>query len=116
MAAIGAKAIDGYSIRYIKLLKPNLTRNYNILPYSSISEMGASMYKGVKKVAKQIVLCIIMILYYYKKAMEKEKTWEEMQKDYKERYKQNKKTKEQKEKQTNQQGQTYIQGIGWVSQ
>lgn len=56
-----------------------------------------------------------MILYYYKKAMEKEKTWEEMQKDYKERYKQNKKTKEQKEKQTNQQGQTYIQGIGWVS-
>lgn len=51
----------------------------------------------------------------YKKAMEKEKTWEEMQKDYKERYKQNKKTKEQKEKQTNQQGQTYIQGIGWVS-
>ena len=52
MAAIGAKAIDGYSIRYIKLLKPNLTRNYNILPYSSISEMGASMYKGVKKVAK----------------------------------------------------------------
>lgn len=40
--------IKGFMLRYIKHLKPNLTRNYEVLQYSKIEEMWASMYKGEK--------------------------------------------------------------------
>jgi hypothetical protein len=33
--------IDGFMLRYIKLLKPNLKRNYEIIPYSEIDNYGA---------------------------------------------------------------------------
>lgn len=51
MQTINAKPINGYSIRYIKLLQQGLKRNYEILPYSKIGEVWASMYKGNKKLA-----------------------------------------------------------------
>lgn len=42
---------DWFMLRYIKVLDPeNLKyRNYKPLPYSTIKEIGAWMYKGVKK-------------------------------------------------------------------
>ena len=40
--------INWYMLRYIKHLKPNLKRNYEILPYSKIEEMGAKMYMWQK--------------------------------------------------------------------
>lgn len=49
--------------------------------------------------------------------MENEKTWEETQKDYKAKYKQNVKNKNKapQTKQQNEKWQTYIQWIGRVS-
>ena len=44
--------ISGYMLRYIKLLKPGLKRNYTVLPYSEIDKIGAGMYKG-EKVTRQ---------------------------------------------------------------
>lgn len=38
------RTIDGYMLRYIKLLKPWLKRNYKIIPYDRIQEIGARMY------------------------------------------------------------------------
>lgn len=35
--------------RYIKHLQEPVKRNYEIIPYSKIKEMGAGMYKGEKK-------------------------------------------------------------------
>ena len=49
MAKIWAKELDGFSLRYIKHLKPWLQRNYTILPYSKIKEVWASMYLGKKR-------------------------------------------------------------------
>jgi hypothetical protein len=40
--------INWYMLRYIIHLKPNLKRNYEILPYSKIQEMWAWMYKWEK--------------------------------------------------------------------
>jgi hypothetical protein len=40
-------------LRYIKLLKPNLKRNYEIIPYSEIDNYGAWMYKGEKVTRKE---------------------------------------------------------------
>lgn len=40
-----------FMLRYIIHLKPNLKRNYEILPYSKIQEMWAWMYKWEKKYA-----------------------------------------------------------------
>ena len=40
--------IDWFMMCYIKHLKPNLKRNYEVLPYSKIEEMGAKMYKWLK--------------------------------------------------------------------
>lgn len=45
----GRTKIKGHMLRYIKHLKPNLKRNYEILPYSKIQEMWAWMYKWEKK-------------------------------------------------------------------
>jgi hypothetical protein len=42
--------INWFMLRYIKHLKPNLTRNYEILPYSKIEEMWAKMYKWQKQI------------------------------------------------------------------
>lgn len=42
-------ALDWYMLRYIKHIKPNLKRNYEILPYSKIQDMWAWMYKWEKK-------------------------------------------------------------------
>lgn len=42
------KRLDGFMLRYIKLLKPNLKRNYEIIPYSEIDKYNAWMYKGQK--------------------------------------------------------------------
>lgn len=41
--------LEWFMLRYIKHLKPNLKRNYEILPYSKINEMWAWMYKWEKK-------------------------------------------------------------------
>lgn len=43
------KKIDWFMLRYIKHLQEPIKRNYEIIPYSKIKEMGAGMYKGVKK-------------------------------------------------------------------
>ena len=43
------KKIDWFMFRYIKLLQEPVKRNYEIIPYSKIKEMGAGMYKGEKK-------------------------------------------------------------------
>jgi len=40
--------IPWYMLRYIKLLKPDLKRNYKVLPYSKIKEVWACMYKWKK--------------------------------------------------------------------
>lgn len=42
------KLLNWFMLRYIKHLKPNLKRNYEILPYSKIEEMGAKMYMWKK--------------------------------------------------------------------
>ena len=41
--------ISWFMLRYIIHLKPNLQRNYEVLPYSKIEEMGAKMYKWIKQ-------------------------------------------------------------------
>ena len=33
--------LDGFMLRYIKLLKPDLKRNYQIIPYSEIDKYNA---------------------------------------------------------------------------
>lgn len=43
------KKIDWFMLRYIKHLQEPIKRNYEVIPYSKIKEMGAGMYKGVKK-------------------------------------------------------------------
>ena len=45
---IGAKLMDGFQLRYIKLLHPNLKLTVPVIPFSKIDEMGAGMYKGEK--------------------------------------------------------------------
>lgn len=42
--------IDGYMLRYIYFLTKNAKKNYQgeIIPFSKIKELGASMYKGAK--------------------------------------------------------------------
>ena len=46
------KTLDGFMLRYIKLLKPDLKRNYQIIPYSEIDKYNAWMYKG-KKITRE---------------------------------------------------------------
>ncbi len=50
MAATGGKFMDGYQIRYLYFLDPTCREKLTvpILPFSKISEMGATMYKGEK--------------------------------------------------------------------
>jgi hypothetical protein len=45
---IGAKAIDGFQLRYIYFLDPAARERLTVpvLPFSKISEMGAGMYRG----------------------------------------------------------------------
>ena len=43
------EVINWFMLRYVIHLKPNLTRNYEILPYSKIEEMWAKMYKWIKQ-------------------------------------------------------------------
>lgn len=38
-----------FMLRYIKLIQPNLQKNYEVLPYSRIKEMWASMYLWKKQ-------------------------------------------------------------------
>lgn len=42
---------QGFMLRYIKILRKEdeKFRNYEVLPYSKIQEIGAGMYKGEKK-------------------------------------------------------------------
>lgn len=47
------KKIDWFMLRYIKLLKPNLKRNYSIIPYSEIDKYWAWMYKWEKITRKE---------------------------------------------------------------
>ena len=42
--------LKGFQLRYIKLLHKGLKMNCEILPYSTIEEMGAGMYRGKKRV------------------------------------------------------------------
>ena len=46
------KKLDGFMLRYIKHLKPNLKRNYEIIPYSDIDKFNAWMYMG-KKITRE---------------------------------------------------------------
>ena len=46
----GAVPLNGFQLRYIKLLHKGLKLNCEILPYSTIVEMGAGMYRGKKRV------------------------------------------------------------------
>lgn len=39
-----------FMLRYIKVIQPNLQKNYEVLPYSKIDEMWAWMYKWIKKI------------------------------------------------------------------
>lgn len=48
----GCKIADGFQLRYIKLLDKDLILTCPTLPYSKIDEMGAGMYKGIKRVKK----------------------------------------------------------------
>ena len=41
-----AKQLEWYMLRYIKLLKPDLKRNYKILSFDEIDKANAGMYKG----------------------------------------------------------------------
>lgn len=45
---VGGKRLPGYMLRYIKHLVPGLKRNYKMLEYSVIDEIGAGMYRGQK--------------------------------------------------------------------
>lgn len=45
---VGAKTVEGFQLRYIKLLKPKIRLNCKVIPFSKIDEMGAGMYKGEK--------------------------------------------------------------------
>lgn len=44
----GTRVIEGYQFRYIKRLHPGLELTVPVLPYSTIDELGAGMYKGQK--------------------------------------------------------------------
>lgn len=50
---MGARLCEGFQLRYIKLLHPNLKLTCETLPFSKIDEMGAGMYKGEKVTLKQ---------------------------------------------------------------
>jgi len=43
------RKLQGYMLRYVKLLKEDLQKNYKVLPYSKIKELWAGMYKWKKK-------------------------------------------------------------------
>jgi len=45
---VGAELISGYQLRYIYLIDKNCELNCPILPYNTIDERGAGMYKGKK--------------------------------------------------------------------
>lgn len=58
MTRIGAKVLDGFQLRYIKILdgSPKCDWNFNVLPFSDIEKLGAGMYRGKKRaVSKDIV-------------------------------------------------------------
>jgi hypothetical protein len=44
----GAKILQGFQLRYIKFLKPELQKNLtvDVIPFDEIKKQGASMYKG----------------------------------------------------------------------
>lgn len=44
----GRYKIPWFMLRYIKLIQPNWQKNYEVLPYSKIKEVWASMYKWEK--------------------------------------------------------------------
>jgi len=48
---IGAKAIPGFQLKYVYFLNESAKKRLTvpILPFSKIDEMGAEMYKGIKK-------------------------------------------------------------------
>lgn len=46
----GSEILDGFQFRYIYLIDQNLKLNCDVLPFSRIKELGASMYKGKKNV------------------------------------------------------------------
>jgi hypothetical protein len=45
----GGKKLEGYQLRYIKLLRENIKITCNILPYSDINKYDAGMYRGIKR-------------------------------------------------------------------
>jgi hypothetical protein len=47
----GAKALEGYQLRYIYFLNPAARERLTVpvIPFSRIDEMGASMYKGIPR-------------------------------------------------------------------
>lgn len=48
MDHIGAKQVHGYQLRYIYIIDKTYKLNCPDLPYSTIDEVGARMYKGVR--------------------------------------------------------------------
>lgn len=49
--AVGARAIDGYQLRYIYFIDPSYRARLAVpeLPYSEIDRLGAGMYRGEKR-------------------------------------------------------------------
>lgn len=47
----GAQRLEGYQLRYIYFLDKNFRKNLTVeeVPFSKIKELGASMYKGLKR-------------------------------------------------------------------
>ena len=46
---LGAKPVIGFQLRYIYLIDKTCKITVPILPFSKIDEMGAGMYKGIKR-------------------------------------------------------------------
>lgn len=51
---IGAKTVEGFQLRYIKLLDPTCRLNCEIIPFERIAQLGAAMYLG-KKIQAPVV-------------------------------------------------------------
>lgn len=51
MQRVGAKAIPGFQLRYIKILDPawESKKGFEVLPYSEIDRVGAGMYLGKQR-------------------------------------------------------------------
>lgn len=47
--AMGAEVLEGFQLRYIKIIDPAYHLAVPELPFSAIAERGAGMYRGEKR-------------------------------------------------------------------